>query len=839
MDIESIRKRRAHLNALTSSTRLPTLTPLEVFGARPSSVHSLSSSSSSSTSSEKRRLQHRQRPDLYMPRKDSASLVRERSGRNRMPALTIPPMTLVFTRKSLVNEATSGRPLLDPLPDIGQNKEEEEEEKEAERRERMQFKEQENYREEGDAEEVEEELDEEIEEKVTGQDTREILTQPVDQENNNFNLWTKAKDSLLTGKTHEVCRENPYVIPDESVIPDEHVPDESVVPDEHVPDESVVPDEHVPDESIVPDEPVPDDSTVPDEHVPDNSTVPDENVPDESVVPGEQIPDEPLGSVASCEHDVTGSSNLRLVPSSAKRKSSSDHPQDMEKRPMISDELSNENEDTDQPVLNGKEDAVRIVEDMQSEEMAKKLEATVLVRKFLTQSSPSITETFLDADVLTPALANLKDKNQTLVLETVWVLTNIASGESRFTQTLVERGLVEPLVEALGAPYSAVVEQAAWALSNIAADRREFRDQLVTAGVVKLLLAHLNNSTPDSFTRIIAWVLCNLFFHKPLNMSMEEVSLILQALKDQLLDHKNTQTQAEALKAMANFTDQGVEYIQQVVEAGMVEQLVAHLDSSESNMLSSALRAVGNIMTGTDSQTDAVLVAGVLPAYTRLLANCSDVKTRKEILWAISNITAGTSDQIQQVISSGLLTELGLAVQSDEFPIRKEAAWALSNITDVGTREQVDVLLHEDVIRHMLALLADLDPILVSLGVESTDRFLKKSNDPAAVKEAIRECDGVSLLQRHLQHGNDQIAQKVRAILDDLSVDHEQERQTLPQDNHDGAKEEEEAHEDDKESNDQANDEEKVNDNNEKDKNNEIYNVNENDILWMRDTENW
>ncbi|XP_069171662.1 uncharacterized protein [Procambarus clarkii] len=148
MDMESIRKRRARLDAITSSTRLPTLTPLEVFGARPSSVHSGVSSPPNSISSEKRRQQHRHRPDMYLTRKNSASLARAGSGRNTMPALGIPPMT----------------PLHDPLPEIGQTKEDEA--ADGKNEETIEEKLQERREDENDevAEEVEEELEGEIEE---------------------------------------------------------------------------------------------------------------------------------------------------------------------------------------------------------------------------------------------------------------------------------------------------------------------------------------------------------------------------------------------------------------------------------------------------------------------------------------------------------------------------------------------------------------------------------------------------------------------------------------------------------------------------------------------------
>ena len=55
-----------------------------------------------------------------------------------------------------------------------------------------------------------------------------------------------------------------------------------------------------------------------------------------------------------------------------------------------------------------------------------------------------------------------------------------------------------------------------------------------------------------------------------------------------------------------------------------------------------ALRTVGNIVTGDDSQTQCVIDAGVLQGLVLLLGN-SNAGVRKEAAWAISNITAGSS----------------------------------------------------------------------------------------------------------------------------------------------------------------------------------------------------
>lgn len=89
----------------------------------------------------------------------------------------------------------------------------------------------------------------------------------------------------------------------------------------------------------------------------------------------------------------------------------------------------------------------------------------------------------------------------------------------------------------------------------------------------------------------------------------------------------------------------------------MVSRLVELLGSSEPSVLTPALRTIGNIVTGDDKQTQAVLDAGALQVFPALLTH-SKSNLQKEAAWTLSNITAGNHDQIQAVIDMGLVPYL-------------------------------------------------------------------------------------------------------------------------------------------------------------------------------------
>lgn len=66
---------------------------------------------------------------------------------------------------------------------------------------------------------------------------------------------------------------------------------------------------------------------------------------------------------------------------------------------------------------------------------------------------------------------------------------------------------------------------------------------------------------------------------------------------------------------------------------------------------------MGNIVSGSDLQTQAAIEAGVLDVLPALMRHPKP-SVQKEAAWALSNIAAGPCKQIQQIITCGLLPPL-------------------------------------------------------------------------------------------------------------------------------------------------------------------------------------
>jgi len=84
-----------------------------------------------------------------------------------------------------------------------------------------------------------------------------------------------------------------------------------------------------------------------------------------------------------------------------------------------------------------------------------------------------------------------------------------------------------------------------------------------------------------------------------------------------------------------------------------------------------SLRTLGNLITGTDQQTNEVLKAGALDKFFGLLGH-EKRAVRREACWTLSNITAGDEEQISLVVTNpAYIEKLISLINSDSHEVFK------------------------------------------------------------------------------------------------------------------------------------------------------------------------
>ena len=272
-----------------------------------------------------------------------------------------------------------------------------------------------------------------------------------------------------------------------------------------------------------------------------------------------------------------------------------------------------------------------------SSTMEEYVEASRGIRRLLSVDRDPPVDAVLRAGLVPYLIRNLTANAQasTLIFESAWALTNIAS--TSMTHVVVDAGAIEPLIQLLRHENPDVREQAAWCLGNIAGDKTEYRDLLLCHGIVEPLILNITQPSSMSLLNNVIWTVSNLCRGKPAP-DMMYLAPLLPSLGEVLFKPVSMDVLVDTVWALSYLSDGPNHRIEQVMQTGVTSKLIEFLSDTKSPLITPTLRCLGNFVTGSDTQTQTVLDAGIIQLLNGLMDH------QKVRLW--------------QIVSSSLISNL-------------------------------------------------------------------------------------------------------------------------------------------------------------------------------------
>jgi hypothetical protein len=424
----------------------------------------------------------------------------------------------------------------------------------------------------------------------------------------------------------------------------------------------------------------------------------------------------------------------------------------------------------------------RYVQMVNQTDDAAQLQGARSIRKVLSDVSDSNNmpaKAVIETNVI-PRLVQLMKRIDKPVLqfEAAWALTNIASTSlTEFVavdQPPTMCNAAPIMVQLMRSPDPDVRDQCCWAIGNIVGDSTKLRDMVMAIpNSLNNLLLNITKASSEAALQNAVWALSNMCRGQP-RPCLQVAKQVLPVLA-KLVIHDSKHALIDAMWALSYLTDGNDDDIQAVLDVVPAKRLVDLAGHFDIKLVTPALRCIGNIVSGNDAQTQALIDTGGLFARMSKLLDHSRAIIKKEACWTLSNIAAGTVDQARQLAqyvdtNQSLLSKVANLVVTGDFGVKKEACWTLANLcsprADPVCIAKVVASKPESGLSALCQALTIDDPAAILVTMEALEAILlSQVPSEKPIEQLFEEYGALDHLESLQEHASEDVYNKAAHII--------------------------------------------------------------------------